>query len=436
MKRVVIAVLIMTMSGRYRVQEKVVRSSVLNHVTIISPTGSPRSTDMAIVITGSRIAAVNQAERTEIPAGAQVFDGRGKFVIPGLADMHNHLGTGGPTPVFEDLKPNLQRLLSFGITSTFSMAVDSRSFSDLKTAAIADASPYPRFWGVGPGFATFGGFRPNTPAEARQLVRRQKSENVDAIKIAYDDMSWATSQRIPLLKPDVMEAIIDEAHANGLKVYVHAPILKYAKEVLRAGADGLVHGIISEAVDEEFVGLMKKNRAVYISTLSLFEACADIRSWTQRLEEFDQAGTMRAMWTIWANPASAKQFETVYDQTAFVKTRMPILRANLKQVFDAGIPIVAGTDTGFPGVVIGVSSLMEIVLHVEAGLPPQAAIQAATINAARMTGREKDLGTVEAGKLADILVLDADPLIEMSNVRKISRVIKGGTIHSSGSMAR
>jgi imidazolonepropionase-like amidohydrolase len=96
----------------------------------------------------------------------------------------------------------------------------------------------------------------------------------------------------------------------------------------------------------------------------------------------------------------------IYNGTSYVSERMPVLRQNLKQLFAAGVPIVAGTDTGFPGVIAGVSSLMEPVLHVQAGLSPQAALQAATINAARMVNREKEMGTVEAGKLADLLLLD------------------------------
>jgi imidazolonepropionase-like amidohydrolase len=101
----------------------------------------------------------------------------------------------------------------------------------------------------------------------------------------------------------------------------------------------------------------------------------------------------------------------------------------LKTVGDAGIPIAIGTDTGFPGVILGVSSLMEVVLHVEAGLTPQAALRAATSTAAAMIGREKDLGTVEPGKLADLVVLDADPLADVRNIRKIHRVVKGGVIY-------
>jgi imidazolonepropionase-like amidohydrolase len=239
-----------------------------------------------------------------------------------------------------------------------------------------------------------------------------------------------------VLKPDVMAAIISESHAVGLKVYVHAPLLKYAKEVLRAGADGLVHGIISDPVDDEFIGLMKKNNAVYISTLALFEACADMRAWTQRLAEFDERGTMKAVWTVWSSPTAMRQFQAIYNGTSYVTKRLPIVRANLKQASQAGIPIVMGTDTGFPGVVLGVSSVMEVVLHVEAGLTPQSAIQTATINAAKMIGREKDLGTIEVGKLADLVVLDADPLANISNLKKIHRVVKGGVVYAFEQPAR
>lgn len=429
MQRILTVLLLISISGSPHAQQTAARSFVLNHITVITPGVSPPAGDMAIVIAGDRIATVDRADRVAIPAGAQVIDGRGKFVIPGLADMHNHLGTGGPTPVLADLKPNLQRLLAWGVTSVFSMSVDSASFAELKRTSSADQAPYPRFYGVGPGFATLGGFRPNTPAEARQVVRRQKSENVDAIKIAYDDMSWATKQSIPVLKQEVMAAIIEESHAHGLKAYVHAPILKYAKEALQAGADGLVHGIISEPVDAEFLQLMRKNRAVYISTLTLFEACADIRAWPRRLMEFDPRGAMKPLWTVWADPASSRQFEAFYSNTGYVRQRIQTVRDNLKQVAQAGVPIVVGTDTGFPGVVLGASSLMEIKLHVDAGLSPLEAIQAATINAARMVGREKDLGEIEAGRLADLVVLDADPLADISNLGRIGRVVKGGSLY-------
>jgi imidazolonepropionase-like amidohydrolase len=220
-------------------------------------------------------------------------------------------------------------------------------------------------------------------------------------------------------------------------VYVHAPILKYAKEVLRAGADGLVHGIISDPVDDEFIALMKKNGAVYVSTLALFEACADLAAWTRRLAAYDERGLIaKEVYETLLSPATARQWEAINSNSSYTKERLPVLRANLKKLLDAGVPIVTGTDTGFPGVLLGVSSQIEMKLHVEAGLKPQDAILAATINAARMVGREKEMGSIEPGKLADMLVLDHDSLADIGNLRHIYRVIKGGVAHDPAQLLR
>ncbi|NOT61976.1 MAG: hypothetical protein HOP19_17310 [Acidobacteria bacterium] len=163
----------------------------------------------------------------------------------------------------------------------------------------------PRFFGAGSGFtnkdgyaAALGNFMPETPDEARGKVRELKAAGVDAIKLFYDDNARDGKPPMPVLKPEVMRAIIveahsrDEAHRQRLQVYVHVTNLKQAKEVLRAGADGLVHSIISEPIDAEFIGLMKKNRAIYIPTLALFNAFADITTWAQNLEAMDERATI------------------------------------------------------------------------------------------------------------------------------------------------
>ena len=124
-----------------------------------------------------------------------------------------------------------------------------------------------------------------------------------------------------------------------------------------------------------------------------------------------------------------QRWESLFSNSAFTKDRLPTLRANLKKVFDAGIPIVLGTDTGFSGVLLGISTQLELSLLVEAGLKPNDALRAATINAARMIGREKELGTVEPGKLADLVMLDANPLEDIRNVIRVYRVIKGGEVY-------
>src|SRR5262249_24612243 len=152
-----------------------------------------------------------------------------------------------------------------------------------------------------------------------------KAANVDAVKLVHDDLSYVTTQLRPMLKPDVVAAIIDEAHKQGLKAYVHAPILKHAKEGLRAGADGLVHGSIFDPVDDEFIALMKRNHAVYISTHSIFEAAADIAGWARREAAFDERGLVpKEVFTLGMNSEHVRQWEARLDRISYCKAKLPV----------------------------------------------------------------------------------------------------------------
>jgi hypothetical protein len=127
-----------------------------------------------------------------------------------------------------------------------------------------------------------------------------------------------------------------------LKVFVHAPMLEQAKVVLRAGADGLMHGIIDKPVDDEFIALMKKNRASYISTLAMFEAVGDIVSWVKREEAYDEKGVVpQAVIQAFTSESGAGQLNSFLTNAAFTKAHLPTLRANLKKLNDAGILIFA-----------------------------------------------------------------------------------------------
>jgi len=417
---------------------------VITGVTLIDGTRRAPLKNAVILIEGARIKRVGPRSRTHLPRGAATIDARGKYVIPGLADMHNHLGDGtfslseGPS----NFRKNLALMLGWGFTTVFDQGIpDLKSFADLKSLATADTALYPHFFGVGVRFAARGGhgaslgaYTPESPDEARRQVRELKAASVDAVKIVYDDLSYVTNQPRPMLKSEVVAAIIDEAHKQGLKAYVHAPVLKYAKEVLQAGADGLVHGIISEPVDDEFVSLMKKNHAVYITTHAIFESVADTGDWARREAAFDDRGIVsKEVFELGVNPTRVKEWEARWNNLSIAKANLPVLRANLKRLQDAGILVVLGSDTSSAGsgtgIVLGLASQLELTLLVEAGLTPLEALQAATINAAQMIGREKDLGTVEPGKLADLLILEANPLSDIGNVRRIYRVIKGGIEH-------
>ncbi|HET9192292.1 MAG TPA: amidohydrolase family protein [Vicinamibacterales bacterium] len=422
-----------------------VRSAVITGATLIDPTAAPVA-DAVIVIGGSRITQVGTAASVKPPAGADVIDARGKFVIPGLADMHNHLGAGGMSlgPQRENYVGNLGRLLAVGVTTVFDPGVGESDFASLKSAAAADAAPYARFFGTGPAITIPGGSlgeqgpAPTTVEDARAVVQKLKAANVDAIKIHRDDLAWASKRTMQPMALDVLQALVDETHRLGLRAYVHAPQLLRAKEALRAGVDGLMHGIVDEPIDQEFIALMQKNRAVYVPTLGMFEDVADVGAFGKRQAPYwDQLGLQPpGIYQFLTSPQGVQIFQSFLSNTAFTKEHLPILRGNLQRTFAAGIPIVMGSDTGFFGVLLGVATPLEMELMVEAGLTPAQAIGAATINAARMIGRDKEQGSVEAGKLADLLILDANPLDDIGAIRRLHRVVKGGVVHDPAKLPR
>ena len=167
------------------------------------------------------------------------------------------------------------------------------------------------------------------------------------------------------------------------------------------------------------------------TTHAIFESVADTGGWARREAAFDDHGIVpKELFELGVNPTRVKEWEARWNNLSVAKANLPILRANVKRLQDAGILVVLGSDTSSAGsgtgVLLGLASQLELTLLVEAGLTPLEALQAATINAARMIGREADLGTVEPGKLADLLILEANPLSDIANVRRIHRVIKGG----------
>jgi len=225
---------------------------------------------------------------------------------------------------------------------------------------------------------------------------------------------------------NVMAAIIDEAHRQGMKAFAHAPILELAREVLEDGVDCLLHGIISDPVDEAFIALMKRNNACYISTLTMFHTNAGYAVWADRLEAFDLGDRL--------DPQDLELFRKApsgtarLDNTAWTAERLPLLTANLRAVHQAGIPLVIGTDTGIPGVLPGIAAQIELALHVEAGLLPMQALGAATSNAAAMMDRQNEFGGIAEGLQADLLILAADPRRDIHNVGKIRHVIRAGRL--------
>jgi imidazolonepropionase-like amidohydrolase len=415
---------------------------VFRHVGVVDVVAGRTRTHQTVVVRGGRIEAVGDDGKVAVPAAAQIVEGAGKFLIPGLADMHNHLTN--PVGPPQDAVRFLAGLLPWGVTTVFSPALALEDFRLAREAASGENPNLPRHYGVGPAFTAPGGHMarfehhgveiPRTAEAARAAVRDLKAASVNAVKVIYDDARFAGRPGLPAMNRDILLAILDEAHGLGLKVYAHALTLRYAKDFLLAGGDGLVHGIIDQPVDDEFLSLMKTRGRFYIATLTLCEAIHDVAGFARRQADFDrQHRNPESLYALFRDPKIVEQANARFGG-AIPGENVKLAKANLQRVASSGIPVATGTDTGVPGVLPGVASQLELVLFVEAGLSPAEALRASTLTAQRILGTDGQLGEIAAGKLADLVLLGGDPLSDIHNIANVTAVVKSGVLHESGEL--
>jgi imidazolonepropionase-like amidohydrolase len=269
----------------------------------------------------------------------------------------------------------------------------------------------------------------DSPEAARAFIARQLPRNPDFIKVWFihrpgDDLAAQEA---------IVKAAGDAAHAAGKRLAVHATELVVAKAALRAGADLLVHAVFDAPVDEEFLALAKRNRALYCPTLYVTDGYTEALGNTWKATPIEAA---RADPEILAAMDDLNEIEPA-KLPPRVATLMKkpqrsgssdIAMKDLRRIHDAGIDIVMGTDAGNIGTLHGPSIHREMRLMADAGLTPLEVLKSATVNGARTLGLEGEAGEIEAGMLADLVILDADPLANVGHLAKVHRVIKGGVV--------
>jgi imidazolonepropionase-like amidohydrolase len=417
---------------------------------LIDGTGGPPRADAIVVIRGDRIEAVFSEGQGSVPEGAKTIEARGATILPGLIDVHTHLTTGSagsftslaefaPERVFHDLRAYLY----WGVTTIRSMT-DMDWIIPLRERVNRGLILGPRILTTGPTFTAPGGhparFFPemvaavatrqlSDPAAVRQEVRRLAEGRIDAVKVVYDGghPRWTT---FPKLSFEVLRAIIEEAHQKKLPVAVHTWQIREFKEALLAGADSLEHGAV-DPLDDEAVRLLRQRKAFYCPTLTVHWSHIVNQKQVERL--LDDPAVRKSVSSVILEGLRAKRgyyfsmressqlrayFQDVYGQ----------VRSNLRKVAAMGVPVVAGTDAGEPLVFHGWSLVQELKLMVEAGLRPIQAIEAATRNNALLLGLADQVGTVEPGKWADLLIVEGDPRASLDALRKIRVVVKAGRI--------
>jgi imidazolonepropionase-like amidohydrolase len=443
-------------------------ATVITGATLVHPSKSGADAlepDATVVIQDERITYAGSGRAAKMPPGSTVIDGRGKFVIPGLVDSHVHFFQSGNlytrpdvadfnavVPYAQEVARNKARLdatfrvwLANGVTAVADVGGPFWNY-DVRDRAAATAAA-PRMVVAGPLISMVDRpqldlgdppiIRIESREAARALIARELERDPDFIKVWFihrpgDDLAAQEA---------IVKAAGDAAHAAGKRLAVHATELVTAKAALRAGADLLVHSVFDAPVDDEFIALMKKNGALYCPTLYVMGgyALALTGQWQATPEERTGADPeiLAAMDDLTEIPPE-KIPERVAKAMAAKKPVEPpaVAMANLRKLEDAGIPVVMGTDAGNIGTLHGPSIFREMRMMAEAGLTPLQVLRSATFTAALTMGLEGRTGEIEAGKLADLVILDANPLEDVGNLAKVHRTIKAGVVYDPADLMK
>src|SRR6266550_1769438 len=433
---------------------------VSERVLVRTPAGWKVAVRNAVVVMREgRIACAGPRATCPVPADADTVSALGKWIIPGLIDTHVHFSQTGwvdgrPDALdlrdrypYETVEAELharperffRSYLCSGVTSVFDVGGYPWTL-DLQ-ARTARSTTAPRVLAAGPLLSTID-FWLNLPdqrqfiymadeAAVRQAVRAHKTWGAAAMKVWYI---------MPPQPPDtvristLMRAAGDEARKVGLPLIVHATGLWEAKDALRAGARVLVHSVWSAPVDDEFLALARSQGTTYVPTLTVPDGYRQVAARRfarerQPLACVDPATRAKVLATDTVALAQRPSDSLLAARTARTARSFAQAQANLKRVHDAGIPIALGTDAGNPLTLHGASVFMELEAMQASGLTPRDVLIAATANAARALGLDST-GTVSAGATADLVVLDADPLADIRNVRQIALVVRRGEVYT------
>ncbi|MCC6392648.1 MAG: amidohydrolase family protein [Bryobacterales bacterium] len=372
-----------------------------------------------VIVQDGRITAIGPSNKIKPPKGAQTINLTGKTITPGLINSHGHVsdvegkGTGASE---EGVRQQLALFSRYGITTVVSLGGEEEAAFRVRDAQETPALSHARIYLAGTVIVA------KTPEEGRRMVDNVAAARPNLIKIRVDD-NLGTTRKIP---PDVYRAVIDEAHKQRLPLAVHFFYLDDAKDLARSGADFLAHSVRDKPVDDEFLSLVKSRNIPYCPTLTrelstfVYE---DIPAFFT--DPFFLREARPQVIAALKDPAR-QQAMRVNKMSQAYKAALPTASSNLKKLADAGVPILMGTDSGATAARFeGYFEHLEMQMMADAGMSPREILLSATGVPARAL-KLKDIGTLEKGKWADLVVYDRNPLEDIENTKTITAVYIAG----------
>lgn len=446
----------------------IIAQTYITNVTIADVENHKMIANQTVVITNDVISEINKSKKIKIPENATVIEGAGKYLFPGLTDAHIHFFQNGglytrPDVIdlqkyrphqkemnyaHQNMEKVMQRYLQNGITNVIDVGANYH-FLEQRTQ-FKNRKDAPSVYMTGPLLTTY---EPSvyenlkieepfsltkTVEEGINMVRKQLPHHPDFIKIWYiagaDGLSIEESARknFPIIK-----AIIDEAHKNNLKVAVHATQRITAQLAVENGCDFLVHSVDDEILKEDFVQLLKKSNTILCPTLTVMDGYS--KTFAQNLDftEYElqkadpyQLGTLLdgkhlSDTLLINNYKKGSRSEASKNRSSKSDS---IMKVNLKILSDADVIIATGTDAGNIGTLHASSYLAELKAMQKSGMSNWKIMEASTINAAKVLGKQDEFGSITKGKKANLILLDANPIENMENITTIHKVINNGIV--------
>lgn len=409
--------------------------AVRNVTLIDGRTGTARP-NMTVVVRGRTIRVVGRSSDVRIPSDAQIIEGQGKWMIPGLIDVHSH--TSG--------RQTLQRALALGVTTTHAMPARPDTTLDLELWSSVPENPAPRvfltqflFTAGFPDVLRPGTWAIRTPAsvaEARLLVDNVRARGFRHLKLFFDTGKLWFTDRPPAadLPSEIVQAIVDRAHDLRMRVFVHAMEASGARQAISAGVDGMIHPVVDSVMDDQFWTVLHAQRVAWTPTIAVFVNLGDRANYARRaladprLREAYTTGTLTAL----QRDTAATSFSTdslVPAVRPNLARYLETIRRNTRLARDHGVTIAVGSDA-----VAGWGMHLEMEFMADAGLTPRQILIAATNGSATLLGLQDEIGAIEVGKRADIVVLSEDPLRDVRNLRSTETVIKAGRLFTRANL--